>query len=113
MAAKPTDWKCEPFKEGRPLRYDRTFTDEQFARIKIGTIPEQMEDKWFVYYEEPDLFFHRSWTGQPVYKVTLRRTGRSLGCGSAVVKGSGESQRRGQILPSHPAGFPHFESVAW
>ena len=30
-----------------------------------------MEDKWFVYYEEPELFFHRSWTGQPVYWLTL------------------------------------------
>lgn len=31
-----------------------------------------MEDKWFIYYEEPHLFLHRSWTGQPVYKLTLK-----------------------------------------
>lgn len=30
-----------------------------------------MEDKWFVYFEEPYLFFHRSWTGVPVYRVEL------------------------------------------
>lgn len=33
-----------------------------------------MEDKWFIYYEEPHLFFHRSWTGEPFYKLTLRKT---------------------------------------
>ena len=30
-----------------------------------------MEDKWFIYYEESELFFHRSWTGQPVYRLML------------------------------------------
>ena len=30
-----------------------------------------MEDKWFVYYEGRELFFHRSWTGQPVYRISL------------------------------------------
>lgn len=31
-----------------------------------------MEDKWFIYYETPYLFFHRSWTGQPVYRIALK-----------------------------------------
>jgi len=30
-----------------------------------------MEDKWFIYFEEPYLFFHRSWTGEPYYRVAL------------------------------------------
>jgi hypothetical protein len=30
-----------------------------------------MKDKWFIYCEEPHLFFHRSWTGQPIYRLTL------------------------------------------
>ena len=30
-----------------------------------------MEDKWFIYYEELHLFLHRSWTGEPVYRLTL------------------------------------------
>ena len=28
-----------------------------------------MEDKWFIFFDEPYLFLHRSWTGQPVYRV--------------------------------------------
>jgi ADP-ribosylglycohydrolase len=39
------------------------------SRIRRGVIPEEMEDKWFVYWEEDTLFFHRSWTGFCVYVV--------------------------------------------
>ncbi len=30
-----------------------------------------MEDKWFIYFDEPYLYFHRSWTGDAVYRVAL------------------------------------------
>ena len=35
----------------------------------MGVIPEEMEDKWFAYWEDGTLFFHRSWTGFCVYIV--------------------------------------------
>ena len=72
MQASATSWKHEPFKDGALLAYRAVFDSRQFARLKDGLIPEQMEDKWFIYYEESHLFFHRSWTGQPVYRVTLK-----------------------------------------
>ena len=72
MIATATSWKCEPFKEGVPFRYHATFDADQFARLKTGLVPRQMEDKWFIYYSEPHLFLHRSWTGQPVYRLTLK-----------------------------------------
>jgi hypothetical protein len=31
-----------------------------------------MEDKWFVFWEEPSLFFHRSWTGDCVFQLRLK-----------------------------------------
>jgi len=37
------------------------------AKIRSGVIPEAMEDKWFVYWNNDELFFHRSWTGYCVY----------------------------------------------
>ena len=40
-------------------------------KLQEGLIPESMEDKWFVYFEDPFLYFHRSWTGTPVYRVEL------------------------------------------
>jgi hypothetical protein len=33
-----------------------------------------MEDKWFIYYEEPRLFVHRSWTGYCIFEVRFEPT---------------------------------------
>ncbi len=41
-------------------------------KIKRGFVPEQMEDKWFVFHEQDILYFHRSWTGFCIYKVYFR-----------------------------------------
>jgi len=37
--------------------------------MKRGLIPRQMEDKWFIYFEEPWIYFHRSWTGPCIYGI--------------------------------------------
>lgn len=60
-----------PFVDGVPLRYIARFDDQQMQFIRAGLIPKEMEDKWFVYFEEPFLYLHRSWTGRPVFRVTL------------------------------------------
>jgi hypothetical protein len=72
MRATATTCKHKPFNEGVSLPYQAAFDNEQLARLKMGLVPRQMEDKWFIYYEEPHLFLHRSWTGQPVYRLTLK-----------------------------------------
>jgi len=72
MAASESSWRRTPFTEGVPILYRANFDMEQFARLKKGHIPHGMDDKWFVYYAEPHLFFHRSWTGRPVYRLTLK-----------------------------------------
>jgi hypothetical protein len=72
MPASATSCKHEPFTEGVPLLYRSDFDAQQFARLKEGLIPRDMEDKWFIYFEEPHLFLHHSWTGKPVYRLTLK-----------------------------------------
>ncbi|MFJ5485933.1 hypothetical protein [Pectobacterium actinidiae] len=39
--------------------------------MKQGVIPKQMEDKWFIYFEDGWLRFHRSWTGFFIYALKL------------------------------------------
>ena len=56
------------------LAVSESYTHDEFERIKRGCIPEQMENKWFIYFEEPWLFFHRSLDGRldlwsPLYSV--------------------------------------------
>jgi hypothetical protein len=57
------------------LRLHRSFNDMEMEQIKRGFIPQQMEDKWFIYFdpEVGDLLIHRSWTGYCVYKVNIQR----------------------------------------
>ncbi|HEX3599594.1 MAG TPA: hypothetical protein VHU84_05590 [Lacipirellulaceae bacterium] len=72
MPATRSDWKTVELPTQRKLiPFDRTYTAAEFARIKEGLIPECMEDKWFEFYEEPWLYFHRSWTGYCVYQLRL------------------------------------------
>jgi hypothetical protein len=71
MPASASSWKREPFTEGVPLPFSAEFNNEELSLLSEGLVPEQMEDKWFVYYDAPHLFFHRSWTGKPVYRVAL------------------------------------------
>ena len=40
--------------------------------IRRGLVPEQMEDKWFIFWEDDTLFFHRSWTGFCIYVVHFK-----------------------------------------
>ena len=72
-AAGPTDWKTIPMPDRRTsITLNRRYPLEALEQIKRGVIPEEMEDKWFVYWEDGTLFFHRSWTGVCVYVVRFR-----------------------------------------
>jgi hypothetical protein len=77
MAATRVSWNCVPFEAGDRLPLAATFSQAEYTRICEGLVPQAMEDKWFIYCEPPHLFFHRSWTGQPVYRVKLVQSGSS------------------------------------
>ncbi len=53
--------------------------------IRRGLVPEQMEDKWFIYWKDDALFFHRSWTGFCIYVVRFAAKGDSFGMTEADV----------------------------
>ena len=72
--AGPTDWKTEPLPAERTtIALDRLFSPREMDRIRVGCIPEMMEDKWFVYWQDDTLYFHRSWTGYCIYVVHFVR----------------------------------------
>ncbi len=74
--AKPTDWTTESLPPRRvSILLDRTYSLEEMARIRKGLVPEQMEDKWFIYWKDGALFFHRSWTGFCIYIVHFAAEG--------------------------------------
>jgi len=47
-------------------------------QIREGLLPQQMEDKWFIYWQDDALYFHRSWTGFCIYVVRFAVEGNSF-----------------------------------
>jgi hypothetical protein len=75
MVASREHWKNSPFVAGEPLPYVARFSAPDYVKLCAGLVPEVMEDKWFVFFESPYLYFHRSWTGHAVYRVKIEQEG--------------------------------------
>ena len=58
-----------------PLALERVFSEQEVEAIRLGLIPDRMEDKWFIFFEEDTLYVHRSWTGYCIYQLRLREDG--------------------------------------
>ena len=69
----------------RSLNVERQYSNLEFERLTAGRFPECMEDKWFVYYEEPWLSLHRSWTGHCVFRVRFALSGNGVSVTETIV----------------------------
>lgn len=75
-SATKADWRIKKLPSKRTsIALDRRFAPHEIQHIKAGLIPEEMEDKWFIYWQDDTLFFHRSWTGFCVYMVHFVKDG--------------------------------------
>jgi len=84
--AKRTDQDTEALPEKRTtIVIDRVFSSAEMDRIRMGLIPEQMEDKWFTYFDNDVLYFHRSWTGMCMYQAHFVKEGESYRITTAEV----------------------------
>jgi ADP-ribosyl-[dinitrogen reductase] hydrolase len=68
-------WDNYPIDTPKKLEIDLSFNEDEFYIIQRGLIPEEMEDKWFIFYEDGWLYFHRSWTGFGIYKAQIIKEG--------------------------------------
>jgi len=50
---------------------DLSFSEEQYLKMQKGFIPKAMEDKWYIYFENDCLHFHRSWTGLEIFRAEI------------------------------------------
>jgi hypothetical protein len=99
-------WQRQPFEDVVPIPYRRSFPQQAFERLQAGLVPRAMEDKWFVYYEAPHLYFHRSWTGLPVYRVEFKETGEGAEVSAAYW--STALAQAPAADPAHQARLLHF-----
>jgi hypothetical protein len=71
-AAIRSSWKAKKLPDEREqLHYLPFFYDADADKLQLGHIPTSMDDKWFIFYEEGWLYFHRSWTGNCIYWLRL------------------------------------------
>ena len=64
------DWSNLPMPEqSTSIEINKEFTKKEMDNIRVGFIPQQMEEKWFIYYDQSDnkLHFLRSWTGMCIF----------------------------------------------
>ena len=92
--AGPSDWKTEALPEqSTTLRLDRRFDARAMHSIRQGQIPAEMEEKWFVYWADDVLYFHRSWTGCCIYVVRFVADGEGWRMTEAQVNRDPEQYR--------------------
>jgi hypothetical protein len=69
--ANRDSWTNIPIDNSKEIEISLEFTESQYFEMQKGLIPEAQEDKWFIYFENDWLFFHRSWTGHGIYKAEI------------------------------------------
>ena len=70
--AARSSWKTLPPPDQRAeLEFCTVFTDAQGERMRQGHVPTDMDDKWFIFFENGWLHFHRSWTGAEIFALKL------------------------------------------
>ena len=74
IKATKDSWKILPMKNNiKELDINIVFSSEEIELIKLGHIPFEMEDHWFMYFDEKDntINYYRSWSGLPVFRGYL------------------------------------------
>ena len=70
---KKDDWKTSEFSKPKTIKVNFRITESQYAKIRFGLLPLQMEDKWFAYFDDGHIHFHRSWTGAKIYEAAIQK----------------------------------------
>lgn len=78
--AKRSDWKAGEMPESRePFLLEMDLTPEELERLRQGHIPQEMEDKWFRFFEDGVFYICRSWTGFCIYQIPVSPEGAIRG----------------------------------
>src|SRR5688500_17999266 len=121
MRAAATDWKHLPApSEREDLGFEAVFNEAEAEQLMDGLVPEEMEDKWFIYFADGWLRFHRSWTGAYIYALRLESLPEGHRVAESWVNRDPEQHRGGDtgydrqlvrflidvLLLERPAEFP-------
>lgn len=72
MRATAQSWQHLPCPERREgLGLKAKFSREDAPSILQGLVPQEMEDKWFIFLDAGWLYFCRSWTGCVIFGLQI------------------------------------------
>lgn len=76
-AATERDWNnLQPMpRDHERISLDLAFTAQQMRSLRLGFIPVDQGQKWFLYFEDDTLHIHRSWTGYKMFEVVFATDG--------------------------------------
>lgn len=76
-AATANDWpNLQPMaRDHERISLDFAFTAQQMRNLRLGFIPVDQGQKWFLYFEGDTLHIHRSWTGFQMFDVVFEPGG--------------------------------------
>lgn len=69
------------------LELKKELADSEFAKVKEGSLPENQDDRWIIYYDLPWLYFHRSWTRNCIYKIHITNEKASCFIDKVLING--------------------------
>jgi hypothetical protein len=69
------------------LKVNKILTGEHMKRVEMGKIPIDMDDRWYIYYNNFWIYFHRSWTGNCIYKIKVNKTNDLYEISEVLVNG--------------------------
>lgn len=80
LAARAESWEnLQPLpKQHTKIDLDISFNNEQSNLIRLGFIPQAMEQKWFAYFKNNVLYQFRSWTGICIDEISFESSSSGL-----------------------------------
>lgn len=74
--ATAESWETSPMPEQNvSVRLRVRVSAEEMARIEMGHIPQEMEDKWFMYCDGGHIRWFRSWSGYCIFDAEYEKAG--------------------------------------
>jgi len=84
------EWKTNEFSKPHIIKANFHITESQYAKIRLGLLPLQMEDKWFVYFCDGRIHLHRSWTGDKIFEAEIHKGDSYYYISEIIVERNGE-----------------------
>jgi hypothetical protein len=79
------------------LNVDIHLKDAEIKKIREGKLPSHQDDRWIIYFEDPWLYFHRSWTTFCIYKVHVNYKAPYYFIDKVLVNGENEQYKSNKL----------------